>query len=129
VVDLTSPLFRSGAGFLIAPDVADVDTTAVDVLRAGAERVDLAVALSRLDSIVPGVGVVQAEGGPTLNAGLLAADTIDELNLTISPRMAGGDSPRVVHGAPALDARFTLAHLLVDDDGFAFGRWVREGRS
>ena len=106
-----------------------VVATAVDVLRAGVERVDLAVAVSRLDSIVPGVRVVQAEGGPTLNAGLLATDTIDELNLTISPRMAGGDSPRVVHGAPALDARFTLAHLLVDDEGFAFGRWVREGRS
>jgi riboflavin biosynthesis pyrimidine reductase len=127
-VDLSSPLFSSGAGFLIAPDAADVDTAAVDVLRSGGERVDLALALARLESVVPGVRVVQAEGGPTLNAGLLAADAVDELNLTISPRMAGGDSPRVVHGAPALDARFTLAHLLADDEQFVFGRWVREGR-
>jgi riboflavin biosynthesis pyrimidine reductase len=127
-LDLNRPLFTSGAGFLIVPDAADVAGSAVDVLRAGSERVDLALALARLDSIVPGVGVVQAEGGPTLNAALLAADTVDELNLTISPRMVGGTSPRVVHGADAVDARFTLAHLLADDERFVFGRWVREGR-
>lgn len=124
-LDLSRPLFTSGAGFLIVPDTADVDGSAVDVLRAGSERVDVALALARLDSIVPGVRVVQAEGGPTLNAALLAADAVDELNLTISPRMVGGDSPRVVHGAAALDARFTLAHLLADDEQFVFGRWVR----
>jgi riboflavin biosynthesis pyrimidine reductase len=127
-VDLSSSLFSSGAGFLIAPDSADVDTAAVDVLRAGDERVDLALALAHLESVVPGVRVVQAEGGPTLNAALLAADAVDELNLTISPRMVGGDSPRVVHGSVALDARFTLAHLLADDVRFVFGRWVRERR-
>jgi riboflavin biosynthesis pyrimidine reductase len=127
-LDLSRPLFTSGAGFLIVPDAADVDDSAVDVLRAGSERVDLALALAGLDSIVPGVRVVQAEGGPTLNAALLAADAVDELNLTISPRMVGGDSPRVVHGAAALDARFTLAHLLADDEQFVFGRWVRERR-
>jgi riboflavin biosynthesis pyrimidine reductase len=126
-VDLARPLFTSGAGFVIAPESADLDTTAVDVLRAGHEQVDLPLALARLDSIVPGVGVVQAEGGPTLNAGLLTADLVDELNLTISPRLVGGASPRVVHGAPDVDARFRLAHLLADDDGYVFGRWVRTG--
>ena len=128
-VDLGGRLFTSGAGFLIAPESAAVDTTAVEVLRVGSEQVDLAVALSRLDSVVPGVAAVQAEGGPTLNAGLLAADLVDELNLTISPRLVGGDSPRVVHGAPDVDARFELAHLLADDEGFVFGRWLRAGRA
>ena len=102
--------------------------TAVEVLRAGRERVDVSLALSLLHTVVPGVRVVQAEGGPTLNAALLAADAIDELNLTISPRLVGGDSPRVTHGGmPVLDARYTLAHLLVDDDRFVFSRWVRSG--
>ena len=27
------------------------------------------------------------------------------------------------------DARFELAHLLADDDGFVFGRWLRAGRA
>ncbi|HZB41799.1 MAG TPA: dihydrofolate reductase family protein [Ilumatobacter sp.] len=128
-VDLSSGLFSSGAGFLIAPEAVDLDTGSVDVLRAGNHRVDLALALARLGSVVQGVRVVQAEGGPTLNAGLLEADAVDELNLTISPRMAGGDSPRVVRGAPAVDARFRLAHLLADEDGFLFGRWVRARES
>jgi riboflavin biosynthesis pyrimidine reductase len=127
-IDLSRPLFTSGAGFLIVPDTADVDGSAVDIVRAGGERVEVALALARLDSIVPGVRIVQAEGGSTLNDALLAADAVDELNLTISPRIVGGDSPRVVHGSVALDARFTLAHLLADDERFVFGRWVREGR-
>ena len=126
-VDLSRPLFTSGAGFLIAPESADIDST-VDVLRAGTDQVDLALALARLASVVPDVRVVQAEGGPTLNAGLLAADAVDELDLTVSPRLVGGDSPRVVHGAPDVDARFELAHLLADGEGFVFGRWLRAGR-
>lgn len=127
-VDASVPLFASGAGFVIAPESAAIDNASVDVLRAGTDRVDLALALTRLDSIVPGVRVVQAEGGPTLNAGLLEVDAVDELNLTISPRLVGGGSPRVVHGAPDVDARFELAHLLTDGEQFVFGRWVRAGR-
>jgi len=127
-VDLSRALFTSGAGFVIAPESAAVDSDAVEVLRAGEQHVDLALALARLSSIVPGVRAVQAEGGPTLNAGLLEADAIDELDLTVSPRMVGGNSVRVVHGAPDLEARFELAHLLADDDQFVFGRWVRTGR-
>ena len=39
---------------------------------------------------------VQAEGGATLNGALLAAGCVDELDLTLSPVLAGGDGPRVV---------------------------------
>jgi hypothetical protein len=42
--------------------------------------------------------------------------------------MVGGSSVRVVHGAPDVDARFELAHLLADGERFVFGRWVRAGR-
>jgi riboflavin biosynthesis pyrimidine reductase len=125
-VDLATPLFESGAGFVIAPESAAIDDGAVDVLRAGAERVDLAVAIERIGTLVPGVRTVQAEGGPTLNAALLEADLIDELDLTLSPRLVGGDSPRVTRDAAAVDARFALAHLLADDEGFVFGRWLRD---
>ena len=60
------------------------------------------------------------------NAALLAAGLVDELDLTISPRLAGGDRPRLAaRGAAPLDARLELAHLLVDDEGFVFGRWLR----
>lgn len=124
-VDVSTELFTSGAGFLIAPASAGIDEGAVDVLRAGDERVDLAVAIATLDSMVRGVRLVQAEGGPTLNSSLLAADLIDELDLTLSPRLVGNSGPRVTHGAPPVDARFELAHLLLDEESFVFGRWVR----
>jgi riboflavin-specific deaminase-like protein len=39
-----------------------------------------------------GVRSVLAEGGPTLNSHLLAADLVDELFLTLSPKLVGGPS-------------------------------------
>jgi riboflavin biosynthesis pyrimidine reductase len=124
-VDLDSPLFTSGAGFVIAPESAEIDEDRVEVLRAGREVVDLVAAVTRLDEIVADVRYVQAEGGPTLNAALLEADLIDELDLTIASRLSGGTGPRLTTGADEIDRRFDVAHLLVDEDGFVFGRWTR----
>jgi len=67
---------------------------------------------------------VQAEGGPMLNGLLASADLVDELNLTISPQITGGDGPRLTTGAEPLGQRMDLAHIL-EDDGFLFTRWVR----
>ena len=116
-VDTSSALFTSGAGFLIVPE--DAPPSTIDSIRAGTGEVDLAGALAQLD-----VGFVQAEGGATLNGALAAADLIDELNLTISPQLAGGDGPRVTGGATSLSRRMTLAHVL-EDDGFLFTRYLR----
>ena len=124
-VDLRSDLFVSGSGFLIAPTETDIDESRVEVLRAGDTTVDLVQAVSRLHEVVPHVRYVQAEGGPRLNGGLLTADLIDELDLSLSPRLVGGDGPRSITGAAEFDRRMELAHLLADDDGFVFSRWVR----
>ena len=128
-VDLDGPLFTSGSGFLIAPLDADVDERRVEVLRAGTGLVDLGEAVRRLCEIVPDVRHVQAEGGPMLNAALLEHDLIDELNLTLASRLSGGPGRRLAHDAPEIDRRFDLGHLLVDDDGFVFGRWTRRRRA
>jgi riboflavin biosynthesis pyrimidine reductase len=117
-VDLSMPLFTSGAGFLIVPRSAP--PVAVDTVRAGDDQLDLVEALSLLDA-----DFVQAEGGPSLNGALAAADVIDELNLTISPLLAGGDGPRLMHGADPIGHRMQLAHVL-EDDGFLFTRYVRQ---
>lgn len=116
-VDLASPLFTSGAGFLILPE--DAPATPADSIRAGRTDVDLAAVLARLD-----VDYVQAEGGAALNGALAAADLIDELDLTISPVLSGDDAPRLTKGAPALLHRMDLAHVL-EEDGFLFTRYVR----
>jgi riboflavin biosynthesis pyrimidine reductase len=122
-VDTASPLFASGAGFLVTTE--DAPATDVDAVRAGLGRVDLAGALRAITSLVPGARFVQAEGGPRLNASLAAADVIDELDLTLSPQVVGGHGPRIAVGAPDVSAGFDLAHLLVGQGGFVFSRWVR----
>lgn len=116
-VDLSMPLFTSGAGFLIVPKSAP--QSPVDMVRAGDDEVDLVAALGQLDA-----DFVQAEGGPALNAALAAADVIDELNLTISPVLSGGDGPRLLTGAESIGHRLALAHVL-EDDGFLFTRYLR----
>jgi riboflavin biosynthesis pyrimidine reductase len=116
-IDTSSRLFTSGAGFLVLP--TDAPPTPVHSVRAGVGDVDLADALAQLN-----VGFVQAEGGALLNGALAAADLIDEVNLTFSPQLAGGDGPRVTGGVTQLSRRMRLAHVL-EDDGFLFTRYVR----
>jgi riboflavin biosynthesis pyrimidine reductase len=122
-VDASSALFASGAGFVIVPESAPATT--VQTLRAGATEVDLAQALSMLGTVVAGVSLIHAEGGPRLNGALVTADLIDELNLTLSPQVAGGSGPRLAVGGADVSTAFELAHLLVDEDSFVFSRWVR----
>lgn len=123
-VDVTSPLFASGAGFVICSEITPVPRH-VDVLRAGSDGVDLAVALARLGEITPGVSFVQAEGGPALNGALLDAQLVDELDLTLSSQLVGGSGPRLATGGRETSVGFELSHLAVDEDSFVFSRWVR----
>ena len=116
-VDASTPLFTSGAGFLIVPE--DAPPTTVESVRAGIGEVDFAGALAQLDA-----NFVQAEGGALLNGSLSAADVIDELNLTISPQLAGGDGPRVTSGSVQVSRKMRLAHVL-EEDGFLFTRYLR----
>ncbi|MDX1468374.1 MAG: dihydrofolate reductase family protein [Acidimicrobiia bacterium] len=46
--------------------------------------------------------VILCEGGPTLNSHLVAAGVVDEIDLTISPMLAMGESKRIASG-PVLD--------------------------
>ena len=117
-VDVTSPLFTSGAGFLILPETARPDV-AVDTVRAGATTLDLCAAVAQLDA-----DFIQAEGGAHLNATLAEMDLIDELNLTVSPVLSGGDGPRLMNGAMPLVHRMRLAHVL-EDEHFLFTRYLR----
>ena len=93
----SSALFSSGAGFLIVPESAPETDR-----RNGPRRVDQRRPRTRRrDAWVTSPVMsrfVHAEGGPQLNGALATADLIDELNLTMSPLLAGGDGPRVAVG-------------------------------
>jgi riboflavin biosynthesis pyrimidine reductase len=59
-----------------------------------------------------------------LNGALLAADILDEINVTISPQLVGGDGPRLTVGAPNASHPFDLTQLC-EDEGFLFARYRR----
>ena len=124
-VDTSSELFTSGAGFVITTTTAQFEERGVDVIRVGADDVDLVEAIRRIPDVSPGARFVQAEGGASFNGALADADLLDELNLTTSPAIVGGDGPRLISGASNLSSRYELAQIVVDDETFVFSRWRR----
>lgn len=125
-LDPGSTLFHGEVGTVVvthaAADRAARDRLAevADVLVAGTAQVDLAAALDALAE--RGLTRVLCEGGPLLLGALAAADRLDELCLTLSPRLVGGAGPRLL-SAPALDVGLALAHLF-EDDGVLLSRWA-----
>lgn len=65
------------------------------------------------------------EGGPNLNAQMLAAGCVDEICLTISPVVVSGDSSRIVAGDAGLASNWHLAHI-AHDQGFVFLRYLSD---
>lgn len=99
----------------------------VEVVVTGDTAVDLPGALRNL--VGRGLGVMVCEGGPTLNGALLAHGLLDELCLTTSPLLAGGDAGRILAGIDEHPVEVELAHLL-EADGALFTRWrLRSGAS
>ena len=90
------------------------------VLVAGETDVDLASALEWLRSL--GLTRVLCEGGPQLLTALTEAGLLDELCLTWSPVLVGGDAVRVLTGVP-LEVPLRLEHLL-HGSGSLLGRWT-----
>ena len=94
-----------------------------DVWVEGDDTVDLPAVVARLrDARMP---CVLTEGGPHLFHDLLDARLVDELALTLTPRIVGGDHTRVVAGEPlrgpsGLEAE--IVHLL-EEDGSILGLW------
>ena len=69
-----------------------------------------------------GIRSVLCEGGPTLHGRLREGGLADELFLTIAPKIAGGEGPRILEGAlPDVD-RVELAWLL-ESEGELFARY------
>ena len=126
-IDAASELFTSGAGFLVMPEDGPPEPPGIDVVRAGRGRVDVRAAVSRLGTVVDEPTFVLAEGGPRLNGALLDGDCIDELDLTQSPALVGGDGARVTSGGRPTFDRYDLVHLATED-GYLYGRWVRHRR-
>jgi riboflavin-specific deaminase-like protein len=71
-----------------------------------------------------GVRSVVCEGGPTLNAHLLAAGLVDELWLTLNPKLAGGAAAlTIVAGRELVDPVELEPISVAEGGGDLFTRW------
>ena len=68
---------------------------------------------------------VLTEGGPSLLGLLIEEDLLDELCLTIAPVLVGGGAPRIVTGVGQARTRMRVSHLLTEDEGYLYTRYVR----
>jgi len=101
---------------------AEVEALAT-VIVAGEHSVDVSAALDALAAM--GLQRVLCEGGPSLMRDLVASGELDELCLTLTPRILAGDALRLTHGAAvAPPAELRLRHLL-ENDGELFCRYDR----
>jgi riboflavin-specific deaminase-like protein len=120
-----APLFSDGGRVLIftASEAEPPDTaTSLEVVRHD-KFVNLVEALRHLRS-ERGIRALLCEGGPGLHGELEGGGMVDDLFLTIAPKLVGGEAPRIVEGELPAVAELELAWLL-EQDSELFARYRR----
>lgn len=98
----------------------------VEYVRSGD---DLPRLMAHLDE-AHGVRTVLCEGGPTLNSHLFAADLVDELFLSLNPKVAGGAAAlTIVAGRELVEPAELELVSVAEGDGDLFTRWRVRHRS
>ncbi|OBG90827.1 hypothetical protein A5698_21530 [Mycobacterium sp. E136] len=99
-----------------------------EVIDASGSRPDEVDAATALDALAERkLFRVLTEGGPLILSLLIESDLLDELCLTIAPFLVGGKAPRIATGPGEVLTRMRPAHVLTDDDGYLYTRYVRLG--
>ncbi|MGE0219017.1 MAG: pyrimidine reductase family protein [Mycolicibacterium sp.] len=95
-----------------------------DIITSGDDTVDIADAVAQLRA--RGMHRILCEGGPTLLDELVGADLIDELCVTLAPRLAGCQplGRAVPTGIPS-PAALRLAQVLIGPEDYLYLRYVR----
>jgi riboflavin biosynthesis pyrimidine reductase len=94
-----------------------------DVIDCGEDRVETRRMLDALAD--RGLHQVHSEGGPHLLGTMIEEGTLDELCLTLSPRLEGGMARRITDGHPVNPTAMELAHVLTAGDGTLLLRYRR----
>ena len=68
---------------------------------------------------------VLTEGGPQFLSLLIEDHLLDELCLTVAPILVGGVARRIATGPGQVHTRMRRAHLLTDDEGYLYTRYVK----
>jgi 5-amino-6-(5-phosphoribosylamino)uracil reductase len=131
-LDFTAPLFTAPSVPTLVLTGGGAPDSALAAAHAAGARVVIAGEGDGVDPVravreVAALGFTRLlhEGGPRVLAQFAAADVLDELCLTVSPLLVGGDAPRIMNGPGVLPpARFRPLSIL-EEDGFLFARYVR----
>ncbi len=126
-LDFDAPLYREPVVPTITVTVSDAPEDKLakarasgEVIIAGTGRVDLALAVDALAE--SGRGRILCEGGPRLLAQIARVGRLDELCLSLSPLLLGGDADRIVNGLPIDPPLPLFLHSLLVDGDFLFTR-------
>ncbi|MFD4420612.1 pyrimidine reductase family protein [Agromyces sp. NPDC058484] len=95
-------------------DRRDALAAVADVITCGRDAVDPRAMIDALAD--RGMPQVLCEGGPHLFGALVEADVVDELCLSLSPTIVGGDAGRMVRGAPEVQRTMRLGHAIPAGD-------------
>jgi riboflavin-specific deaminase-like protein len=109
------PYYESATVIYITSDkpmVIDSETTEVCRVASVAAAIE--------DLRRRGVRRILCEGGPTLNTSLLQQNLVDEIFLTIAPKLLGGEDPLTIVKGPSLDTIHLELRSLVELDGELF---------
>src|SRR4051812_40212859 len=101
---------------------AALTAAGLEVLVCGEANVDLPLALDRLAE--RGLEQLTCEGGPQLLHTALVAGVVDELDLSVSPVLAGGHEVRLLPDVPLLAPVRLALHQLLEEDGMLFSRYA-----
>jgi riboflavin-specific deaminase-like protein len=118
-------LFAQPRVLAFAPEPIDgVDTVILD-----ATELTLAAVMRRL-SADHGVGSLLCEGGPTLFGSLIHEGLVDELFLTLAPKLAGGGTaPTISSGAELAEPARLRIRSVLERSGALFLRFVVSGEA
>ncbi|MBV9168157.1 MAG: dihydrofolate reductase family protein [Solirubrobacterales bacterium] len=95
-----------------------------ELIRLRPEEVSLRGAMERLRT-VHGVRTLLCEGGPTLFGALVAENLVDELYLTTTPLLVGGESnPAILAGPPLAEPAGLELSSVLERDGSLFLRFA-----
>jgi riboflavin biosynthesis pyrimidine reductase len=122
-----APLFSEGGEVLIftASETEPPETaSSVEVVRHDG-AVNLTEAMRHLRE-EHGIRALLSEGGPHVHEQMQADALVDDLFLTISPKLSGGEALRILEGPLPEIVDLELAWLL-EEDGELFARYRRGG--
>ncbi len=121
------PLFSEPAARVVVFTPAAIDTSLlaaqVEVVRLDPGEFTLTTMMRRLRSAFD-VRSILCEGGPTLFGALLRENLVDELFLSLAPKLAGGGTaPEITRGEPLAELRKLTLVWAIESDSSLYLRY------